>query len=186
MTRLHSVPGRASEHGQTDLGRPPAAAPLDQITRARLRRLLVSFFGEFATLDRHLDLVDARGAWYAEAALGAWSPEQPDGFFGLVRHVVRTQLDGPAPAPDIEGWLRAGVPAGDEELVGRWRHIRLLHPDHQREPEHPRVEITAAIAATDEVVASWPAEHWGAFVLAYVKLERVLTRRAITLPPISD
>lgn len=55
------------------VGKPPAAAPLVEVSRARLRRILVDQFGEFPTLDLHLALLDTRWAWYAELAIGSWS-----------------------------------------------------------------------------------------------------------------
>lgn len=169
------------------IGEPPAAGPIDDVTRARLRRLLVRFFGDFSTLDRHLDLLDARGAWYAEAALGAWTPKHPDSFFGLVRHVVRTQVAGPAPAPDLEGWLEAGIPDADAVLAERWRYVHeLRYPAGRRTKEHPRGRVDHAITETDTVVAAWPDEEWDRFVLAYVKLEQVLERRSLAIPSIGE
>lgn len=169
------------------LGEPPAMGPVDEMARARLRRTLVEFFGDFPTLDHHLHLLDARGAWYAAGAIGAWTREHPDSFFGLVRHVVRTQLPGPAPMPDLEGWIAAGIPTSDPALERRWREIHALrYPADQRPAEVPRARSDAAIGTTDVVVANWPDEHWDAFVLAYVKLEQVLERRSIVLPPIGN
>lgn len=39
---------------------------------------MASHLGEFPTLDAHLDLLDARGGWYAERALGAWASRHPE------------------------------------------------------------------------------------------------------------
>lgn len=160
----------------------PAAAPLDEFTRARTRLLLVNYFGEFATLDAHLDLLDTRGAWYAERALGAWSARLPEAFFGVIRHVVRTQMDGPPPNPDVEGWAAAGRPADRQRLARFWDLITSL-------PGFPVPAATPDRAAgshpLDTVLLYWPEDELdGSFLLPYVKLELTLARRALALPPI--
>ena len=188
VTRLRSVPTSAAQPVEDGfLGEAPAPGLVDEVTRTRLRRVMVGFFGEFPTLDLHLGLLDARGAWYAEAALAAWSPQAPDAFFGLVHHVVRSQIPGPAPAPDIERWLEVGAPQGDPLLAERWHALRdARDPRHDDEQPMPRATADAQIAATDAVVAAWPAELWDRFVLAYVKVEHALASRAIELPPIGQ
>ncbi|HEX2904511.1 MAG TPA: hypothetical protein VHO01_13740, partial [Jatrophihabitans sp.] len=91
-------------------GEAPAAAALDDLARARIRRTLAARFGDLPTLTAHVELLDTRGAWYAARAMHAWPTHQGDSFFGVVRHVVRTQLAGPPSAPDLEAWLAAGRP----------------------------------------------------------------------------
>jgi hypothetical protein len=190
MTPLTVVPREGGDtcfdHPNTALSGAPAADPMDEVTRARLRRLIAGWLGEFATLDLHLDLLDARGAWYAEAALGAWTRTHPDSFFGVVRHVVRTQLPGPTPDPDLEGWLALGVP--DEPMLAeRWRALRILrHGSAARARLHPRTqEPVGSVARVDEIVRSWPDEHFDGFSLAYARLEQVLERRGVVLPPVT-
>jgi hypothetical protein len=188
MTRLAAVPdGRdAADHGcSAALADAPAAGPVDEVTRVRLRRLIAGWLGEFGTLDLHLDLLDARGAWYAEAALGAWTRNQPDSFFGVVRHVVRTQLPGPPPDPDLEGWLAAGVPV-DSLLAARWEKLNALrHRSAHRVAAVARVVATEpSVGRMDEIVRSWPEQHFDGFTLAYARLEQVLDRRGIVLPPV--
>jgi hypothetical protein len=189
MTRLAAVPdGRAAADSDraSSLTDAPAAGPVDEVTRARLRRLLAGWLGEFGTLDLHLDLLDARSAWYAEAALGAWTKNQPDSFFGVVRHVVRTQFPGPLPDPDLEGWLAAGVP-DDSLLSTRWEELNVLrYQPSYRVEARPRAAARApSVARVDEIVRSWPEEHFDGFTLAYARLEQVLDRRGIVLPPVA-
>lgn len=69
LTAVSKAPDRPSVRKPSRLpahlsvtGDAPAAGALDELSRARLRRLLASFLGEFATLDAHLDLLDTRGA----------------------------------------------------------------------------------------------------------------------------
>jgi hypothetical protein len=47
-------------------------------------------------------------------------------------------------------------------------------------------DAIAAAETLDAVLAGWPTEHVEKFLLAYVKLEIVLKRRSITLPPIGS
>jgi hypothetical protein len=164
----------------------PAAGPLDPFTRARLRSILATYFGEFPAIDLHLDLLDTRGAWYAERALGAWSPAQPDAFFGVVTHVVRTQLGGSTPQPDVEGWVAAGRPIHDRRLAVLWDEVHALWsltgsriPVHDREPD-----ASAAACTLDSVLTRWPDQLIDSFLLAYIKLEITLRRRHVVLPPI--
>jgi hypothetical protein len=173
------------------LSDPPVGAPLDDLSRARIRRLLAGVFGEFPTLDAHVALLDDRGAWYAEIALADWSLDRPDGFFGLIRHVVRTQLPGPAPSPDIETWLAAGHPA-DRFLGPLWDRLRACRYD-AGSPNLPPVELRSpdadqdpAVAALDRILRDWPGDELDRFVHAYTALERVLDRRGIVLPLIGD
>lgn len=167
----------------------PPFGPVDEFTRARLRGLIVERFGDFATLDLHLDLLDSRGAWYAERAMGSWSAQQPDSFFGVVRHVIRTQAPGTAPSPDIEGWLEAGRPTHDPILSELWDHVNQLARqggfdvlDHDR-GSGPS-ETPEAVIVVDEALTNWPEEQQATFLRTYVNLEIVLRRRNIVLPPI--
>lgn len=170
----HLQPGSAS----------PAAGPLDALSRARLRRVLAGYLGEFPTLDAHLDLLDTRGAWYAEKALGAWSAEHPDSFFGLVRHVVRTQLDGSPPAPDIEAWLAAGRPA-DDVVAPTWdTMLAFRYPRSHRPVTTERRTADAAVTRVDDIVADWPTGQLDGFLRAYGALEQILERRHFMVPPI--
>lgn len=169
------------------VGKPPAAAPLDEVSRARLRRILIEQFGEFPTLDLHLALLDSRGAWYAELAIGSWSADHPDGFFGLVRHVVRTQIPGPPPDPDLEAWLMAGRPT-DPMLAGYWSTLRHFLPASRDVAESARraAQPTPAVQRVDEILDSWPADLFDRFYHAYAKIENVLMRRTIVIPPIGQ
>lgn len=164
----------------------PAAGPVDAFTRVRLTSMLLGYFGDFPTFGAHLDLLDARGAWYAEQVMAAWSPTQPDAFFGLVAHVVRTQIPGPA-HPDLDAWIAAGQPA-DPHLAERWAEIRNLKAlDGRDRPARRRDAIEPLedhIEALDAAISTWPPEHWELFLLAYVKLDLTLAHRKITLPPI--
>ena len=147
--------------------------------------MIVAHLGEFPALDLHLDLLDARGAWYAERALGAWTKSHPDSFFGLVRHVVRTQIPGPVPDPDLEGWLGAGVPEG-LVLRDRWTMLNALrYPAVRRIEAVPRdADPATSVIRVDEILTGWPDRLFDGFVLAYAKLEQVLERRSLPLPPI--
>lgn len=170
----------------TPIGDPPEAGPLDELSRARVRRLLAGFFGEFPTLDAHLALMDTRGAWYAERALGAWSASQPDAFFGVVRHVVRTQMPGPVPTPDVEGWLAAGRPDA-VDLAPLWDELNThRYSTARRAPADPRRGSKDGVTAFDDIVRGWPGGCLDRFVLAYASLEQVLERRAMVLPPIES
>lgn len=176
-----------AQHLPQPVGEPPAAATLDEISRARLRRILLDQFGDFPTLDLHLTLLDSRGAWYAERAVGSWSTNHPDAFFGLVRHVVRTQLPGPPPDPDLEAWVVAGCPT-DPVLAEYWSTLRHFLPagrDVAESAVRPP-EPEAAVQRVDEILASWPADLVDGFCHAYAKIENVLMRRTIVIPPIDQ
>lgn len=163
----------------------PAYGPVDEVTRARLRRQLIEFFGSHPSLDAHLALLDARGAWYAERALTVWRRDHLDAFFGVVRHVVRTQFDGPPPSPDVEGWLQAGRP-DDRQLAEVYDLIALCRYGHKPEDgvlaRHG--EPGPAVTAIDHAIASWPKGQWFHFVNAYARFEVWIERLAITLPAI--
>lgn len=183
---LRSVPPAAVRPGDPahlqQLGEPPVAAALDELGRARIRKVLAGWLGEFPTLDAHVALLDSRGAWYAERVLGAWPAHSPDTFFGLVRHVVRTQLPGPAPDPDVEGWLAAGRPHGPLGPV--WDEFNALrYPPGWRPPARRRSgQLEGHVARVDRVLRAWPAGHLDGFTLGYVKTEHILERRRIVLP----
>jgi hypothetical protein len=166
----------------------PPPGPVDEFTALRLRRSVLAFFGDVPAIERHLALLDARGAWYATRAMGAWNPQQPGAFFGLVRHVVRTQFPGPAPDPDVEGWVAAGRPA-DTDVAAAWdliRDRRYSLPASDPAPARPPGVGAEGVLRMDQIVTDWPAEHFDAFVFSYAAIEQVLERRARThpLPPI--
>lgn len=173
----HDVPARSHQV----IGAPPAYGRPDPLSLRRLRHAIEHRLGHLTTLDAHLGLLDARGAWYAWHAVHAWDPDQGEALFGVVRHVVRTQLPGPTPQPDIEGWLTAGRPA-NRVLAAAWEQVLIA-----RWPEPPRVVVRAATAPhpVDEVVAHWPARQFPGFVHAYATVEATLETHAITLPPIA-
>lgn len=176
-------PGRRLPWHLTPEGEPPIAGPLDELSRARLTRQLRGYLDDTPVLDAHVALLDTRGAWYAAKALGAWAPEHPDSFFGLVRHVVRTQAPGPPPQPDVEGWLAAGRPEGP--LGEIWDGMRgLRHQQSRRPAVTGRQQLTPAIEHLDEVLLAWPHQHLERFTRAYAALELVLERRHLALPPI--
>ena len=165
----------------------PEAGPLDKFTRVRITAMLRGYFGDIATLEAHVTLLDTRGAWYAEQVMGAWSDRQPDAFFGLVAHVVRTQLAGPAPQPDLDRWISDGRPA-DPGLGARWDQVReLKNLDGSQRPLRVRGGLPGDSpigTSLDDTVAAWPEEHWEKFLLAYLKLDLTLARRGVALPPI--
>ncbi len=165
----------------------PLAGPLDEVGRAGITRRLTRHFGPTPTLAAHVALLDTRGAWYAARVLPAWPATDPDAFFGLVRHVVGTQLPGPVPDPDIEGWIAAGRPGG--ALGGLWDAVAAARypdpdPDHRHRPCSARPSGTpaAAVTAVDRVLAGWPAEHLEGFVRAYAVVEALIDAGAIRLP----
>ena len=77
-------------------------------------------------------------------------------FFGMVRHVIRTQCDGPAPDPDVEGWLAAGRPtAPDPEYA--WDLLNLCRYGADPIGAAVRTEpIGASVANLDDVLRRWP------------------------------
>lgn len=166
-------------------GTAPAAGPLDDLARARIRRQLADRFGDLPALSAHVSLLDARGAWYAARAMTAWPAHAGDAFFGVIRHVVRTQLPGPPPDPDLESWLASGRPA-DPGLAGAWDELNALRypPGRRLQPRHRDPRVSDTVIALDDTLRRWPAGQFDAFTMAYAKLEYVLERREITLPPI--
>lgn len=161
----------------------PAYGPVDELTSARLRRVCAEVFGSRPCLHAHLKLLDARGAWYAERAITVWRATHPDAFFGLVRHVVSSQFDGPRPDPDVETWLAAGRPsdrllwpAYDLIATARYGRASIATP-RTGEPE-------GAVGLVDDAIRTWPEGHLASFVSAYGRIEPWLERHAIVLPPI--
>ncbi|NHC12676.1 hypothetical protein [Motilibacter deserti] len=160
---------------------------LDELTRRRLGRQIEARLGPIPLLDLHLDVFDPRGTRYAELALPAWDSAIPDAFFGLVRHVVRTQLSVPseAPDPDVETWLAAGRPA-DPHLGAAWDQLaeqryagatasgphRLASRDDGSGPR---------VARMDRIVRAWPADQLFVFAVTYGAVERLAEQNA--LPP---
>ena len=163
------------------------AGPVDEFTRARLRVMLTEAFGHMPALNLHLDLLDVRGAWYAERAFTSWSDQHPDAFFGLVQWVVAEQMPGPSPEPDVYSWLGTGRPA-DARLATLWDSVFTLcaNADPQFYTRLPEVdpEVEAAAARLETRLAGWPDELLENFVLAYVKLPLVLRRKRFAMPAI--
>ena len=158
----------------------PKARP-DEISRARLRRTLVQHFGEADSLDAHLALMDSRGVLSATHALEIWSALAPQTFFGLVRHVIRTQCEGPVPDPDVEGWLAAGRP-DDDELALTWDLLNLTRYGDEALPARSRpAHVDSAIELFDALLRDWDV---CVFADAYCKVELFIRLRGVTLPPI--
>ena len=104
-------------------------------------------------------------------------------FFGVVRHVIRTQCDGPSPDPDVEGWLAAGRPE-DQRLAGAWDLLNLGRYGARTLPATPRTgSPDPGIFALDEVLRRWP--HLPTFVNSYARVERFVEDSSITLPPLT-
>lgn len=163
------------------IGTPPPPGPADQVSLARVRRAVITHLGPVPNLDAHLGLLDARGAWYAPQVAPAWDHPDPEAFFGLVRHVVRTQMPGPAPVPDVEGWITAGRPA-DAELAFVWDRMRVARYPFSAPPVTHRDPGTGH--PVDEVVRAWPVDH-GSFIVAYTTVEATLDLHRITLPAVT-
>lgn len=183
---LHPVPDPAGPTGVLDVtGVPPAAGPVDAFTRIRVGRIVAAHLVPSPVMDAHLDLIDARGAWYAEPAAPVWDPDRCDEFFGLVRHVVRTQLPGPDPDPDVETWLAAGRPS-DPRLGAAWDLINTArYAPEDRAPARPRTDTPSpGVARVDAIVTGWPPEHLDRFATAYGTVERVMDLGIVTLPPV--
>jgi hypothetical protein len=138
-------------------------------------------------LDLHLDLLDVRGAWYAERAFTSWSDQHPDSFFGLVQWVVAEQMPGPVPQPDVYSWLGAGRPNA-ERLASVWDSVFTLcataDPQFDARLPERRPEVHAAAARLETRLAEWPDDLFETFVLAYVKLPLVLRRKRFVMPAI--
>ena len=160
------------------------AAP-DEVSIARLRRVLAHHFGEVPLLEAHLALLDARGVLYATHAAASRSDQNSETFFGLVRHVVRTQSDEPAPDPDVEGWLAAGRPSRDRELGEAWDLLNVSRYTTAPLPATPRPSsVDPAIERFDEILRKWPA-HPATFATTYCRLDWVIEARGIVLPSIT-
>jgi hypothetical protein len=169
---------------RSDVLGPKGAA--DEISLLRLRRILDQTFGEIPLLDHHLGLLDSRGVLYATHAAGTWKNDLPEMFFGVVRHVIRTQCDGPPPNPDVEGWLAAGRPdeTSDPALTRAWDLINLGRYGAHPLPSVPRqTPVDPSVSALDEILTQWP--HLGTFVTTYARVERFLDDANITLPPLT-
>lgn len=161
----------------------PKASP-DEIAIARLRRVVAIQFGDVPLLDAHLSLLDSRGVLYATHVAEHWSDQTVEFFFGIVRHVVRSQCDGPAPDPDVEGWLATGRPE-DPTLGFAWDTINAVRYPTSTRPATTRSAATEpAIARMDEIVADWP-DHITTFARTYCQLEAFIELRGITIPPIT-
>jgi hypothetical protein len=159
-------------------------AAADEVAMVRLRRVLAHHFGEVPLLEAHLALLDSRGVLYATHAAESWSDQGPETFFGLVRHVVRTQSNGPAPDPDVEGWLRGGRPTHDRGLGEAWDLLNLSRYTTDPLPPTPRLaQVDPTLERFDQILRDWPA-HPATFATSYCRLEWVLEARGIVLPPI--
>lgn len=166
----------------------PDAGPLDEFTRARLTAIARGYFGDLDTLPHHIALLDARGAWYAEQVITEWPEKLPDSFFGVVAHVIATQLPDPAPQPDLDTWLAAGCP-DDPVLAARWEQVRGLRSlDGTPRPifTRPHGDLEPTVRFLDHAIETWPEEHWANFLLAYVKVPFSMARRGFVLPPIGS
>ena len=162
----------------------PKTAP-DQVSITRLRRVLRDHFDEIPLLEAHLALLDSRGVLYATHAAANWAQSNPDTFFGLVRHVVRTQSDDAPPDPDVEGWLAAGRPSNDQRLGDAWDLINVSRYSTDPLPATPRPTMTSPeVERFDEVLRQWPA-HVATFATAYWRVEWAIEARGIELPPIT-
>lgn len=160
----------------------PKTAP-DEVAITRLRRVLAVHLGEIPQLDAHLALLDSRGVLYAAHAAENWSDLTASTFFGLVRHVIRTQCEGPVPDPDVEGWLAAGRPA-DRDLGDAWDLLNLARYTADPPAPTPRpAGVAPAIEQFDSMLRSWPA-HMSTFAGTYCRLEWFIERNAIAIPPI--
>lgn len=158
----------------------------DEVSIMRLRRVLDRTFGEIPNLEHHLALLDSRGVLYATHAVSCWENDRPEMFFGVVRHVIRTQCDGPPPSPDVEGWLTAGRPddAQHPHLALKWDLLNLARYGRQALPAVPRsAEPDPGVSGMDAILDQWP--DLPAFVTAYARVERFIDSAAITLPPLT-
>lgn len=183
---LHPVPDPTGAPGLMAVtGDPPSAGPLDAFTRIRVGQLIGGYLAPSPVMDAHLDLIDTRGAWYAERAVSVWDPDRPDEFFGLVRHVVRTQLPGPRPDPDVETWLAAGRPA-ETWLATAWDQINDARygTSDQRPRRARQAAPDKAVARVDAILHRWDPGHLHRFAAAYGTVERVLDLGIVTLPPV--
>jgi hypothetical protein len=159
-------------------------APADELSLMRLRRVLAEEFGDIPRLEAHLELLDSRGVLYATHAASAWKGDAPAMFFGMVRHVIRTQCDGPAPDPDVEGWLAAGRPT-EPDLEYAWDLVNLCRygTDPSGAPRR-HGPIDPAVALLDDVLRRWPG-HVGTFATPYGRVEHALESSKLILPPLS-
>jgi hypothetical protein len=121
----------------TRTGEAPDARPLTELERLRIRRQLASRFGDLPALSAHVALLDTRGAWYAARAMHAWLADAGDGFLGVVRHVVRTQLRSAVP---VFGVRRRFLPTLGQVGVATLRrgNRRSIHGRKHPESGAPR------------------------------------------------
>ncbi len=188
--QLHLVPAAPTAPAPTlevaaDL--PPAAGPLDEVRRMRMAILAEQYLEPTPALRAHLTALDTRGAWYAERVLTSWSPNQPDAFWGLVNHYVRTHLAGPPALLDVPAWVAAGPPP-DRALALRWDSVASRVPDavvDRLVTSRGRPDRTQ-VAHMDELIAAWPEEHWGRFLQAYALVEAVLHTNDLGIPVLDD
>lgn len=158
----------------------------DEVSIMRLRRVLDQTFGTIPDLEHHLSLLDSRGVLYATHAVSCWENDRPEMFFGVVRHVIRTQCDGPPPSPDIEGWLAAGRPdeITDPHRALKWDLINLARYGRQALPAVPRsTDPDPAVSTMDDILDQW--SDLPAFVTTYARVERFIDSAGITLPALT-
>lgn len=183
---LRSVPTQdrqelASPDAQAAIA--PEFGPVDEVTCSRLRLLAESHLEPTPAIELHLDLLDVRGAWYAEHIIAGWRRDQPDAIWGVVNHYVRTHLGDPRPALDLAAWVSAGEP-DTPMLQRRWRDLAEIYP---RDLLAADGEVDrGSVAHMDAIVASWPENLFLRFQQAYVIVEATLCRAGLSLPPVTD
>lgn len=167
-----------------DVAEVPDYAPLDPFTRSRIRGQLIDRFGKFSTLDLHLDLLDRRGAWYLERVMGAWPADvSPDGLFAVAHNVVRTQMAGPAPSPDLDAWILADRPSSPL-LAAIWEFTdsRIRPTLDDAEVVRNQADTSAAAAEVTSLLARLDDAERDIFLTVYVVLGAAVRERP--LPPI--
>lgn len=179
--------GAVSSAAEASRSQAPAAAPLDEVTLTRITNLAEAHLDPTPALAAHMRLLDTRGAWYAEQVLTHWCSAQPDAFWGLVNHYVRTHLAGPTTALDLPAWVAAGPPE-EPGLRRRWDSVatNIPQPVIDRLLAERGRPTRDQVAATDTLVGEWPGEHWNRFVHAYVLVESVLSARGLQIPVLTD
>lgn len=180
---LRAVKDDDSAGSPAESPQPPAYAELDPISRARLRRLAEQHLDWTPALEHHLDMVDARGAWYAEHVIEQWSTAKADAFWGLVNNYVRNHLPDRGPVLDVAAWVAAGAPERTD-VAARWEEVSSCLP--------PALVVAAGtvsraeVAYMDDLVAAWPNDLWLHFWHAYVVIEEILHVTGLTIPVLTD
>jgi hypothetical protein len=162
---------------------PPAYADLDAISRARLRRLAEQYLDATPALELHLDLVDARGAWYAEHVITRWRPDRPDAFWALVGHYVRTHMPDHGTKLDLARWVAAGIPE-DAAIHERWEDVATtFSPDAVASAGSVDRE---SVPYMDDLIAAWPEHLWNHFWHTYVHTTTIFECANLPLPAVTD